>query len=143
MGVLKIALAALALLVAACFEPEELDGSLRCGPGGTCPGEFSCGSDGRCWRSPPALDAALPDALPPDARLPACSNGIDDDCDGKIDRGDDPGCSSNEDDDEHGTKRCDDGIDNDSDGFTDFHVAGCGTQASDPQCEKPDEDNES
>jgi len=70
-------------------------------------------------------------------------NGIDDDCDGKIDRaGGDPGCSSNTDDDERGTKECDDGIDNDVDGYRDYVAPGCGTAIGDPQCDKPDDDDE-
>jgi len=148
-------LARLALIgaLAGCFQPTELDGVLHCGEGGSCPEGFECGADGLCWRpgsqpidasdAPlPAIDAAA-DALAPDAFIPQCSNGIDDDCDGKIDRaGGDPGCSSNTDDDERGTKECDDGIDNDVDGYRDYVAPGCGTAIGDPQCDKADDDDE-
>jgi hypothetical protein len=128
-------LAPAALLCATCFSPVETDGTLHCGPQDACPDGFRCVA-GYCTRA----DAAPTDAPAPDAMLPACSNGIDDDCDGKIDM-DDPGCSSPNDNNEHGTKKCDDGIDNDLDGFADFHVAGCGPPG-DPQCTSPDDDDE-
>jgi hypothetical protein len=116
-----------------CFDPEEKDGTLGCGAEGACPSGFVCAADGFCWRR-----GHEPDAMP----LPACSNGIDDDCDGKIDKaGGDPGCMDAEDDDEHGHKRCDDGIDNDGDGLSDYRVPGCGPPG-DPECGKPEDDNE-
>jgi hypothetical protein len=134
--------ALLALVAAACFDPVELDGKLRCDDRGECPPGFACAGD-LCWRpggGPP--DAAPEDAGPPDAALPACSNGIDDDCDGKIDRtGGDPGCSSGTDDDERGTRECDDGLDNDTDGFADFRSPECGG-GGDPECDRPDDDDE-
>ena len=138
---------ALAVALAACFRPNELDGALHCDEQGGCPDGFDC-VEGLCWNvEPPRTDAAPPDDAmhpadaEPDAFVPACSNGIDDDCDGKIDRGGgDTGCSSGSDNDERGSKKCDDGIDNDLDGYTDFGV--CGGQG-DPQCDKPDDDNES
>jgi len=113
-----LALAAGALLggLAACFDPTQLDGVLACGPApDPCPPGMECRADGRCW-----TPAAAPDA--PDARLPACSDGIDNDCDGLTDWPDDPGCSGPDDDDEHGDLECDDGIDNDHDGRADFHI---------------------
>ena len=55
---------------------------------------------------------------------PACANELDDDGDGKVDfAGGDPGCASPEDPtekDETGTWECDDGVDNDLDGYTDY-----------------------
>lgn len=73
-------------------------------------------------KPPPHPDAKPPPPPAPDARLPACSDGIDNDCDGLTDWPDDPGCSGPDDDDEHGTLECDDGIDNDHDGKADFHI---------------------
>ncbi|HEY6037368.1 MAG TPA: hypothetical protein VIV58_23970, partial [Kofleriaceae bacterium] len=55
-----------------------------------------------------------------------CSDGVDDDGDGKLDYPTDPGCSSPDDDDETdtcpgaGCPECGDGIDNDGDGKTDY-----------------------
>jgi hypothetical protein len=48
----------------------------------------------------------------------ACSNGVDDDGDGQVDFGADPGCASAADASERGD--CDDGADNDGDGAVDF-----------------------
>ena len=88
-------------------------------------------------RPGPALDA--PGGPGGGSGLPACSNGIDDDCDGLIDfAGGDPGCSSAADTDERGPGLvCDDGIDNDGDGRIDHVVAGCGTTLGDPGCSSP------
>jgi len=129
----------LALLLGSCFDPEELDGALRCAPASGCPGGFECRADLRCWRrgGGPPPDAAY-DAPPP---LPACSNGIDDDCDGKIDR-EDPGCTGGDDDDEHGTRQCDDGVDNDGDGKIDYRAPSCRPPDGDDRCDKPDDDSE-
>jgi hypothetical protein len=127
-------LSGLALVAAlSCFDPSEPEGTLRCTVAGGCPDGFECREDLRCWRSEsPRVDAFVPQ----------CANGIDDDCDGKID-GEDPGCRGGDDDDEHGTKKCDDGIDNDGDTYVDFRVPACGGVAmGDPQCDRPDEDNE-
>ncbi|MBW2393567.1 MAG: PQQ-dependent sugar dehydrogenase [Deltaproteobacteria bacterium] len=72
-----------------------------------------------------------------------CANGLDDDADGLIDFGDDPGCASSADADERGPQWvCDDGIDNDADGLVDFRLdaggdPGCGSPfwpAEDPEC---------
>ena len=58
---------------------------------------------------------------------PQCSDGIDNDGDGKIDFPDEPGCTSLADDSETdncpngaGCPQCSDGVDNDGDGDTDF-----------------------
>ena len=103
--------------LAACFNPTQLDGAIACGPDpDPCPPGMECRGDGLCWfPSSPAPDT-------PDAKLPACSDGIDNDCDGLTDWPDDPGCSGPDDDDEHGDLECDDGIDNDNDGHADFHI---------------------
>ncbi len=65
--------------------------------------------------------ADLPDEPPP---LPACSNGIDDDGDGRIDFGQDLKCRDADDPSED--LGCQDGYDNDGDGLVDF--------PEDPQC---------
>jgi len=59
--------------------------------------------------------------------VPACSNGLDDDLDGQIDFGSDPGCDDASDTSEQSVALvCDDGLDNDLDGFIDFPAdAGC------------------
>jgi hypothetical protein len=82
-----------------------------------------------------------------------CDDGVDNDGDGRVDFPDDPGCTSAADiapapDDPPGPMKnaekqpaglgfpaviCDDGIDNDGDGFTDFLAAGGG----DPDCSTP------
>lgn len=76
-----------------------------------------------------------------DARpaTPACSNGLDDDCDGLTDlAGGDPGCATATDADERGPgNACDDGIDNDADGVRDYVRSGCGTVSGDPGCTSP------
>lgn len=64
---------------------------------------------------------------------PACSDGIDNDGDGRTDYPSDPGCSSATDDDERdstgGGAACNDGIDNDGDGWVDYpQDPGCTTQ---------------
>jgi hypothetical protein len=72
---------------------------------------------------------------------PACSDGLDNDGDGKTDYAPpsgDPGCASATDTSEKGTKACDDGRDNDGDGWTDFQV-GVGR---DPGCAGPATNNE-
>jgi MYXO-CTERM domain-containing protein len=65
----------------------------------------------------------------------ACENGLDDDGDGLIDAGVDPGCDDASD----GSERsdaldCDDGFDNDSDDFVDFSPT---PGAGDPGCFDP------
>jgi hypothetical protein len=152
MGLLvRLALAGL-LLAGGCFSPDQRDGAVACASDGSCPPGFECDQrDDLCYRElPPAgqpdarpvPDASLSDgavlvydAAPLDATpLPQCSDGEDNDCDGRIDFGVDPGCSSGEDDDEHGTTECDDGVDNDEDGDTDFQIAS-------PSCTSPKDDN--
>ncbi len=73
----------------------------------------------------------------------ACSDGVDNDGDGKIDFGGgngDPGCSGAADNSERDpTLVCDDGIDNDNDGRTDFNTD---PSISDPGCTGPTDTNE-
>lgn len=147
-----------------CFSPSETDGAVQCGAAGDCPPGFSCGSDSVCYRNPPNGDGAVVDApvvdapvaivdaqnndaplfdamAGTDALIVECNDGIDNDCDGLIDFGNDPGCASALDPSELGTKQCDDGIDNDGDGGTDFHLtSGCGP--TDPQCSSPNDPQE-
>jgi hypothetical protein len=54
-----------------------------------------------------------------------CTDGLDNDNDGLIDAGADPGCESNIDAAETSTGACDDQIDNDEDGTVDLADAGC------------------
>jgi hypothetical protein len=73
-----------------------------------------------------------------------CSDGVDNDGDGRTDFPDDPGCSSAADDSEGGSggTQCSDGVDNDGDGRIDFpNDPGCASAADDseagdgsPQC---------
>lgn len=57
-----------------------------------------------------------------------CSNGLDDDSDGLIDFGSDPGCYANEDTDEGDVAACANGVDDDGDNLAD---------GADPGCEVP------
>ena len=93
------------------------------------------GSDGAGGNIP--RDAAVRDAA-----LPKCSDGLDNDRDGKIDL-EDPGCTDADDDDERDLSACEDGVDNDLDGYIDFPAdPGCGSLLDDdelndavaPQC---------
>jgi hypothetical protein len=156
MGVL-IRFALLGVLLAGCFSPDTRDGVVACGADSSCPPDFQCNpADRLCYRTlPPApdaahiidastADAAVVDAGPPDANtLPECSDGKDNDCDGRIDFGVDPGCDSGADDDEHGALECDDGIDNDGDNNLDYHISSpqC-TEVRDSNCNGPADDNE-
>ncbi|MBA3397412.1 MAG: hypothetical protein H0T89_32600 [Deltaproteobacteria bacterium] len=71
-----------------------------------------------------------------DGNTAACSDGIDNDDDGKIDFPDDPGCSDAADDTEEtpAMPQCSDGRDNDGDGKTDY--------PNDPACFAPQGDDE-
>ncbi len=149
MGLL-IRIAAAALLLAACFSPDTRDGVVSCAADRSCPPDFVCNpSDRLCYRTLPdpgdpdaarVIDAAITDAVVYDAPpldatpLPQCSDGEDNDCDGRIDFGVDPGCENGEDDDEHGNTECDDGVDNDGDNDIDFQI-------SSPECTLPKDSN--
>ncbi|MFA7266718.1 MAG: hypothetical protein WC054_10435, partial [Candidatus Nanopelagicales bacterium] len=58
-----------------------------------------------------------------------CDDGIDNDGDGTIDAGNDPGCTSTADTNELGTAQCDNGIDDDGNGSIDYRASG-----GDPGC---------
>jgi hypothetical protein len=60
----------------------------------------------------------------------ACTDGIDNDGDGRIDFSADAGCASGADTSELSTRQCDNGLDDDSDGKIDWRSNGSG----DPQC---------
>jgi hypothetical protein len=64
-----------------------------------------------------------------------CNDGIDNDHDGKVDFGQDPGCDNADDDDESNPPACSDGKDNDGDGKVDF--------GKDPGCDNAGDDDES
>jgi hypothetical protein len=67
---------------------------------------------------------AAPSIAAPDESakvLPQCRDGVDNDGDGLIDLGQDPGCTSPSDNSElDNPPQCSDGVDNDRDGFIDF-----------------------
>lgn len=69
---------------------------------------------------------------------PDCANLVDDDGDGYVDTAD-PGCSGSSDPLELSNKACDDGVDNDNDGFTDFDPD---PGEGDPQCYGPTDNRE-
>ncbi|MGH7288144.1 MAG: choice-of-anchor Q domain-containing protein, partial [Myxococcota bacterium] len=60
----------------------------------------------------------------------ACGNGVDEDGDGRIDFGSDPGCESASDPSELSIRQCDNGRDDDNDGTVDWRGDGTG----DPHC---------
>ncbi|MCA9543665.1 MAG: hypothetical protein KC613_04725 [Myxococcales bacterium] len=75
-----------------------------------------------------AVDAAVVDeGVPPDqAPRPACSDGEDNDGDGRTDFPDDPGCEASDDGDEADPPtECADGLDNDGDGRVDVYDSDC------------------
>ena len=62
--------------------------------------------------------------------VPDCANGLDDDLDGQIDAGGDPGCDNAADTSERSSAlKCDNGIDDDTDGLIDY--------PDDPYCTSP------
>lgn len=126
-----LALSIVLLAVSACgYDSGEGDP----GPGGSWADARAPG--GRIDAAGAPVDAA--------SGAPACSNGIDDDCDGRIDfAGGDPGCSSPTD----GNERqvglvCDDGIDNDGDGLTDYIDPACSDVTGDSGCSSPSDSTE-
>ncbi len=81
-------------------------------------------------------DAGARDGAPPDANHPDCSDGADNDGDGKVD-GDDPGCDGPDDRDERDPPpppACANGEDDDADGYRDF--------PEDPGCASAGDDDE-
>lgn len=70
-----------------------------------------------------AFDAVDPDCAPE----PECSDGVDNDGDGRADFPGDPGCDDASDFSEtSGLLPCDDGVDNDGDGLTDYRIDSSG-----------------
>jgi hypothetical protein len=67
----------------------------------------------------------------PETDQPQCSDGVDNDGDGKIDYPADGGCASAGDTSEIGSAQCSDGVDNDGDGKVDFPADGGCTSATD------------
>lgn len=62
------------VLIGCSFSPEIGDGTISCGPKGSCPPGFVCGADLRCvlpQPPPPPVDASV-DATPIDAAPDAC-----------------------------------------------------------------------
>ena len=75
-------------------------------------------------------DGQLPECAPP----PQCSDGQDNDADGRVDHPADAGCESQTDDSEAGEAQCQDGQDNDADGRVDHPAdAGCESQTDDSE----------
>ncbi len=83
---------------------------------------------------------------PPPAETYQCSDGLDNDSDGRTDYPTDPGCSSNTDNDELDvpqpppapTYQCSDGLDNDSDGRTDYPTdPGCSSSTDNDEFDAP------
>ncbi len=84
---------------------------------------------------PPCLQDSGEPLRDPCEPVPECSDGWDNDGDGRIDYGDDPGCESPFDDSEDpDPPQCSDAIDNDGDGRTDY--------PADRGCEGPSDDDE-
>jgi hypothetical protein len=128
-----------AVVLAGCGYDDGRPDAGRPGPPGL-PGRIDAGGL-------PDLPSGTIDAEPGSGEVPqgpACSNGVDDDCDGLIDfAGGDPGCASPADTSEKGLGLvCDDGLDNDGDGRIDFVVEGCGAVAGDPGCTSPSDQTE-
>jgi hypothetical protein len=103
---------------------------LSSGQGVACTGQQDCGSGLVC--RVPLGDSALT------CQPPMCSDGVDDDGDGKLDFPDDPGCTGPDDNDETddcpsgpNCPACANGIDDDGDGFTDYPAdPGCSSAAT-------------
>jgi hypothetical protein len=102
----------------------RLGAGAKCDPASS---QFVCGRTSVC-----KLSAATNDYR---CTLAACSNGVDDDNDGKIDYPADPGCTSPTDDSESDPSRlpaCADGIDNDGNDLVDYPAdPGCSAASSD------------
>ena len=83
---------------------------------------------------------SLPEAVVGVSGTAACSDGKDNDGDGKIDYPADPGCTSAADTDETDVPQCSDGLDNDGDGLIDYpNDPGCAsyldaTEGGNPAC---------
>ncbi len=108
------------LVAASCFSPSEQDGVVPCGTGDSCPPEFSCGPDGFCHRMPPGdPDAAVIDA---DPDQPDADPDVPDASPADAPLWDAP------------MTTCNNGIDDDCDGFTDYpDDLGCGSALDDDE----------
>ena len=42
-----------------CYNPQIVDGGLRCAPGNVCPENFRCASNGRCYRGDAGIDREI------------------------------------------------------------------------------------
>ena len=71
-------------------------------------------------RRPPPPEPEPPEPVALLEPKPLCSDGIDNDSDGRIDHPADPGCDSPDDGDEIDPVACRDGVDNDGDGLVDY-----------------------
>lgn len=69
---------------------------------------------------------------------PACSDGLDNDLDGEVDAGSDPGCADGNDSSEKGPNACDNGLDDDGDQQVDFRIG----HGGDPGCSSPEDEDE-
>jgi hypothetical protein len=112
----------------------DLQVDFLAGEGETCdPNVVTCGT-GLVCRTPLGGSMNL-------CEKPMCSDGVDDDGDGKADYPEDPGCDSPADNDETdtcpgaGCPQCADGVDNDGDSLTDW--------PNDPNCESASGKHES
>ena len=103
----------------------------------------------RASRAPSSL-ILPPQAPPPSSATPLCSDGSDNDGDGKVDHSNDqgispdPDCSSPSDNSEAGSTvaQCSDGVDNDGDGRIDFSPNPSSDVGPDPDCSSPDDNSE-
>jgi hypothetical protein len=113
-------------------DQADLDGD---GTGDVCDLQ-TCG-DGVQTYAEQCDDAGAAGGCSASCTLPdvACSNGRDDDGDGKTDYSADKGCASASDTSERtSTRACDDGIDNDGDGRIDYALAAPASSLDDPGC---------
>jgi large repetitive protein len=108
----------------------HLQVELSSGQGVACTGQQDCGTGLVCRVA--LGDTALT------CQLPMCSDGVDDDGDGKLDFPDDPGCTGPDDNDETddcpsgpNCPKCANGIDDDGDGLIDYPAdPGCSSAAT-------------
>ncbi len=141
---------------------NDPDGDEECSDADTCPGDPLNDQDGDGWC---ADDDNCPTTSNPDQmdldrngigdacqnNMATCSDGIDNDSDGRPDYPADPGCSSPTDTTEtDAALPCDDGLDNDADGlidryFGDYGDPGCGfggaANSESPACDNGIDDD--
>ncbi len=95
---------------------------------------------------PEIVVAGLSDGTGGETMRPACSDGLDNNDDGKVDYPNDPSCSSFLDDSEDGSTECSDGVDNDGDGEIDTDDEDCASgegssESSPPACANGQDDD--